>query len=86
MARGIPDAAAPAGCAFRRCDAGIPASRRAWFPEIGWVETPVIDRAELAARPRARSADRAGIRRDMPGAGGVDAALDAFGNIRLTRG
>ena len=30
----------------------VPASRRTWFPDIGWVDTPVIDRAALATQPR----------------------------------
>ncbi len=29
-----------------------PATRRAWFAGSGWVETPVLDRARLAAEPR----------------------------------
>ncbi len=66
IARGIPerdrlpDAIPPS--AIR-----VPASRRAWFPETGWLDTPVTDRAGLAGRARERTADRPGIRRDMPG-------------------
>jgi N-methylhydantoinase A len=30
----------------------VPAMRRAWFADAGWVETPVVDRATLAAGAR----------------------------------
>ena len=32
--------------------ASVPATRRAWFPNGGWTETPVVDRAGLAKGPR----------------------------------
>ena len=63
----------------------VPASRRTWFPDIGWADTPVIDRAALATQPRngpliVQEYDATCL---VPM--GVGAALDAFGNIRLTR-
>ena len=43
-------------------------SRHAYFgDEHGWLETPVLRRADLGTRPR-RPADRRGVRRDLPGA------------------
>ncbi len=62
----------------------VPESRRAWFPDSGWIETKVTDRA--------------GLRHPLPGPlivqeydattlvpAGWHAALDAFGAIRLHR-
>ena len=43
------------------------------FPGDGWIETPVVDRAGLTGDGR-RTADRAGIRRNLPGAEGDDRA------------
>jgi N-methylhydantoinase A len=63
----------------------VPASRRTWFPDIGWADTPVIGRAALATQPRngpliVQEYDATCL---VPM--GVGATLDAFGNIRLTR-
>ena len=60
-------------------------SRRAWFDGVGWVETPVIDRAALT---RTRGGPLIIQEYDatclvLPG---TKAALDTFGNIRLTLG
>jgi N-methylhydantoinase A len=63
----------------------IPASRRAWFPGDGWVDTPVIDRAGLigtVAGPLiVQEYDATCL---VPK--GMTARLDGFGNIRLERG
>jgi len=82
MARGTPDRPRlpqriPPGAA------AVPASRRAWFPDRGWIDTRVVDRAGLAAG-------------ELPGPlivqeydatclvpQGASAGLDVFGNIRL---
>ncbi|HET7879758.1 MAG TPA: hydantoinase/oxoprolinase family protein [Acetobacteraceae bacterium] len=61
----------------------VPATRNAWFPETGWQETPVVDRASLSAAPRpgpliVQEYDATCL---VPGA--MTAALDEFGNIRL---
>ena len=84
MARGmperprLPDAIPPASIP-------VPTSRSAWFPEIGWVDTPVIDRAQLTSRPRAGPLIVQEYDATCLVPHSVDAALDAFGNIRLTR-
>jgi len=62
----------------------MPISRRAWFPDLGWVDTLVIDRTGLTARPRTgplivQEYDATAL--VPPGAG---ASLDGFGNIVLT--
>jgi N-methylhydantoinase A len=82
IARGIPerprlpDAIPPAASV-------APASRRTWFPEAGWIDTPVVDRSGLAAAPRegpllVQEYDATCL---VPR--GWNASLDAFGNIRL---
>ncbi len=55
--------------------------RRAWFPDLGWTEVPVLRRAELTATPRpgpliVQEYDAACL---VPQ--GWQAALDGFGNI-----
>ena len=74
----LPDAIPPASIP-------VPTSRSAWFPEIGWVDAPVIDRAQLTSRPRAGPLIVQEYDATCLVPHGVDAALDAFGNIRLTR-
>ncbi len=74
----LPDAMPPRGSAAAT-------SRRAWFDGLGWVETPVIDRAGLT---RTRGGPLIIQEYDatclvLPG---TKAALDTFGNIRLTLG
>jgi N-methylhydantoinase A len=61
--------------------AAVPAMRRAWFAEAGWVETPVVDRATLAAGARqgpliVQEYDATTL---VPAA--AKAAVDVFGNI-----
>jgi N-methylhydantoinase A len=63
----------------------VPASRRAWFPGQGWVETKVLDRAGLAGAASPRPGPLIIQEYDAtclvpPGASAV---LDSFGNICL---
>ncbi len=72
----LPDAIPPATSA-------APATRRTWFPDAGWTETRVVDRAGLAGGPHqgpliVQEYDATClVPRDW------NASLDAFGNIRL---
>ena len=83
LARGIPERPRlPAR--IPPASARVPATRRAWFPEAGWVDTAVVDRAALAAGARkgpliVQEYDATAL--VPPGAG---ASLDGFGNIVLT--
>ena len=66
--------------------ATVPASRRAWFPDRGWIDMAVFSRAQLAAAPRqgpliVQECDATCL---VPH--GATAALDGFGNIRLALG
>ena len=74
----LPDSIPPAPFPF-------PRSRRAWFPDAGWVETPVIDRATLPAEPLAGPLIVQEYDATCLVPQGWQASLDAFGNIRLTR-
>jgi N-methylhydantoinase A len=60
----------------------VPASRRAWFPDHGWVDTPVTDRAglvdTLAGPLIVQEYDATCL---VPP--GMSAGVDDFGNIRL---
>jgi N-methylhydantoinase A len=61
----------------------VPASRRAWFPDAGWIETPVVDRAALsAARTGPLIIQEYDATCLVPR--GACAVLDAFGNVRVT--
>ena len=83
VARGIPDrprlpsTIAPAV-------AQVPSSRRAWFAGTGWVEVPVIDRAGLAGDPREGPLIVQEYDATCLVPHGAVAALDPFGNIRLS--
>ncbi len=59
----------------------VPASRRAWFPGLEWVETPVTDRAALAAGGRAGPLIVQEYDATCLVPPGATAALDGFGNI-----
>ena len=63
----------------------VPASRRAWFPGDGWVETPVTDRAGLVGRMNGplivQEYDSTCL---VPQE--MQADVDAFGNIQLESG
>ncbi len=62
-----------------------PATRRAWFPAQGWVDTPVTDRAGLTATTAGpliiQEYDATCL---VPN--GMTARVDDFGNIRLEAG
>jgi N-methylhydantoinase A len=63
--------------------ASVPATRRAWFPNGGWTETPVVDRAGLAKGPRVgplivQEYDATCLVPD-----GFQASVDSFGNIAM---
>jgi N-methylhydantoinase A len=62
----------------------VPSSRRAWFPDQGWLETPVVDRAGLAGSVAGplivQEYDATCL---VPE--GMTARVDDFGNIRLQR-
>jgi N-methylhydantoinase A len=61
----------------------VPATRKAWFPNDGWIETPVLDRAGLAtaARPGPLIVQEYDATCLVPR--GMTASMDGFGNIRL---
>jgi N-methylhydantoinase A len=63
--------------------AKVPASRRAWFPDCGWIDTPVVDRAALSA-PRFGPIIIQEYDATCLVPHGATAALDAFGNVRVT--
>jgi N-methylhydantoinase A len=83
LARGIPERPRlPARIA--PAVAPAPPMRRAWFPESGWMDMPVIDRATLAAGTRkgpliVQEYDATAL---VPP--GAEAGVDGFGNIILT--
>ena len=63
--------------------ATVPPSRRAWFANGGWIETPVIDRANLlnGCRTGPLIVEEYDATCLVPH--GAMAALDAFGNISV---
>ena len=63
--------------------ANVPAKRRAWFPDAGWIDTPVVDRASLTA-PRSGPLIIQEYDATCLVPRGATAALDAFGNVRVT--
>jgi N-methylhydantoinase A len=60
----------------------VPASRRAWFPATGWIDTSVVDRAGLEGTRRGpliiQEYDATCL---VPA--GTSATVDEFGNVRL---
>ena len=64
--------------------ATTPARRRAWFPDDGWINTPVVTRAQLATTPRPGPLIVQEYDATCLVPRGTTAALDAFGNIRMT--
>jgi N-methylhydantoinase A len=63
--------------------AGIDTRRRAWFPDTGWMETAVVDRAHLDQRARTGPLIIQEYDATCLVPAGADAVLDDFGNIRL---
>ena len=62
----------------------VPSARRAWFPEDGWIDTPVVDRAGLGMASRegpfiVQEYDATCL---VPG--GASALVDSFGNVVMT--
>ena len=72
----LPDAIPPAV-------AEVPVQRRAWFPDTGWVETAVVDRAALADGERHGPVIVQEYDATCLVPRGWTVALDGFGNIRL---
>jgi N-methylhydantoinase A len=75
----LPDTIPPSASA-------VPLCRRAWFRDTGWIDTPVVSRAQLTATPRpgpliVQEYDATCL---VPQRS--TAALDHFGNIRLALG
>jgi N-methylhydantoinase A len=64
--------------------AEVPATRRAWFPGIGWIDTPVVDRAGLAIARH----DGPLIVQEYDATclvpPGTQAWVDGFGNVIMT--
>jgi N-methylhydantoinase A len=75
----IPDSIPPA-------EASTPASRRAWFPDAGWIDTPVVSRAQLATTTRRGPLIVQEYDATCLVPRNTTATLDSFGNIRLTFG
>jgi N-methylhydantoinase A len=80
MARGLPE--------FPRLPeripplaAEVPATRRAWFPGEGWIDTPVVDRASLGAAPRVGPFIVQEYDATCLVPRGARAWVDAFGNV-----
>jgi N-methylhydantoinase A len=70
----LPARVPPASCL-------TPTTRRAWFGEQGWVETPVVDRAGLSATPRPGPLIVQEYDATCLVPPGAAAQLDGFGNI-----
>ncbi|MDE2581607.1 MAG: hydantoinase/oxoprolinase family protein, partial [Rhodospirillales bacterium] len=82
IARGLPEAPRlPA--AIPPAAADVPASRRAWFEGAGWVETPVVDRAGLAAGTLRGPLIVQEYDATCLVPAGAEAAVDRFGAIRV---
>ncbi len=64
----------------------VPASRRAWFSELGWVDTPVLTRAALSATPITGPLIVQEYDATCLVPPGARATLDGFGNIVVTVG
>jgi N-methylhydantoinase A len=82
MARGVPeqprlpDRIAPLGLT-------VPDHRRVWFPNDGWIDVPVVDRASLGTAPAAGPLIVQEYDATTLVPRGTHALLDGFGNIRL---
>ncbi len=66
--------------------ASVPATRRAWFPNGGWTETPVVDRAGLAKGPRVGPLIVQEYDATCLVPHGATAEVDGFGNIVIAVG
>ena len=72
----LPETVAPA-------QAVVPTSRRAWFPDLGWVEAPVRDRAGLARAAMIGPLILQEYDATCLVPPGVKASVDPFGNVVL---
>jgi N-methylhydantoinase A len=83
MARGVPehprlpDRVPPAATP-------VPARRHAWFPDAGWIDMPVTDRAGLAKEPRSGPLNIQEYDATCLVPRGWRAEVDAFGNVQMT--
>jgi N-methylhydantoinase A len=64
----------------------VPPNRRAWFPDSGWIDTQVAARAQLTATPWPGPLIVQEYDATCLVPHGAAAAVDHFGNIRLTLG
>ena len=65
--------------------ASVPAFRRAWLPDAGWIDMPVTDRAGLAKEPRSGPLSIQEYDATCLVPRGWRADVDAFGNVRMAR-
>lgn len=85
VARGLPERPRlPVSIPPARCD--VPSTRRAWFAEGGWIETPVLDRASLLGAPRSGPLIVQEYDATCLVPAGASAEVDGFGNLRITLG
>jgi N-methylhydantoinase A len=85
IARGLPERPRLPN-AIPPADATVPASRRAWFPDEGWIDTPVFSRSQLANTPRSGPLIVQEYDATCLVPHGTAATVDPFGNIRLALG
>ena len=67
-------------------DNTTPGRRQAWFAATGWIGTPVVDRAGLAAQPLVGPAIVQEYDATCLVPPGAAASVDAFGNIEIRLG
>jgi N-methylhydantoinase A len=82
IARGLPERPRLPN-AIPPADASVPATRRAWFPDGGWINTPVLSRAALAVTPRSGPLIVQEYDATCLVPRGASATVDPFGNVRL---
>jgi N-methylhydantoinase A len=86
VCRGIPDAPRMPERVFRSGQKPIQAgTRRAWFGEAGWLDTPVLPRGDLAAAPVGGPLIVEEYDATIVVRPGWDARLDDWNNIVLSR-
>ena len=74
----------PATVTPSRCD--TPPTRRAWFAEVGWIETPVMDRAGLLGSCREGPLIVQEYDATCLVPAGATIGVDGFGNLRMELG
>ena len=85
MARGLPDQPR-LPTRIPPSASRAPATRQAWFPEEGWIETAVLDRADLVGKPYHGPLIIQEYDATCLVPRGMNASLDDFGNIVLSTG